>query len=322
MKNTKYKNWALSVVSSFCLLSSSIFAGDKVNELIETKNNGTITIDVPSGSVKITTWQKAEIKVVGELSDEAEGYQFTVDEDGDAYFNVQMQNNRWGNWGKDDDSKLEFYIPELNNLRFEGVNVDVVATGIKGGTRVNTVNGDIKAKNLSTRIKLGTVNGSIQAENLNGSINLNTVNGEIEDKNSQGELEIETVNGEVETQTTATEIGISTVNGEINIQAGEVDEIEIGTVNGAVDSTLTLREKGRLTASSVGGRVELNLVGPISANFNLESHVGGSITNRLTNDKPKEAKYGPSKSLRFQMGTGSAEVQIDTVSGSIRLNKK
>jgi len=326
MKNVIYKNWKASLVSSLCILSMSVFAGEKINKSLTTKAEGRVLIDVMSGTVTIKTWDKNQIQIVGELSDAAEGYQFEVDDDGEAYFKVKMPNNRWGSWGNDnsndDGSKLEIFIPINNNLRFEGVNVDVDASDIQGGTQINTVNGDVKANNLTNRIKLETVNGSIKSSDLQGKINLNTVNGEIVDKNSQGELEIEAVNGDIETDTAATQIGISNVNGEMKINAKLIKEMEVGTVNGDIDVSLSLAKDGRFVYSSVGGDAAIYFVGDVSANFNIETHAGGDIKNRLTKDRVKEAKYGPGESIRFKMGAGSADVQIDTVSGDVTISKK
>ncbi|MFT6528527.1 MAG: DUF4097 and DUF4098 domain-containing protein YvlB [Psychrosphaera sp.] len=322
MKNMINQSWKVSMLGALCMLSMNVFAGEKVNELVETQVKGKVTVDVMSGNVVIKAWDKNQVKITGELSDDADGYTIQVDEDGEVYFKVNMPQNRWGNWNDDGGSQLEIMMPDNNSLRFEGVNVDVNAQGIKGGTKLNTVNGDIKAANLNNRIALGTVNGSINAKGLTGKINLNTVNGEIDDQGSQGELEIETVNGEIETDTSATEIGISSVNGEIKIKAKLVDELEVSTVNGYINATLSLNKNARFNASSVGGGLGIYFDGDVSANFNVETHAGGDITNRLTKDKSREAKYGPGESLRFRMGTGSAEVQIDTVSGDVTLNKK
>jgi len=82
MKNVIYKNWKASLVSSLCILSMSVFAGEKINKSLTTKAEGRVLIDVMSGTVTIKTWDKNQIQIVGELSDAAEGYQFEVDDDG------------------------------------------------------------------------------------------------------------------------------------------------------------------------------------------------------------------------------------------------
>ena len=51
-------------------------------------------------------------------------------------------------------------------------------------------------------------------------------------------------------------------------------------------------------------------------------HAGGKITNNLSDDKMQKAKYGPSRWLKFSLHGGSAKVDVSTVSGRIKLDKK
>jgi hypothetical protein len=300
------------------LLSANMaFAGEQLDRTLDTQSKGQVTIDIMRGDVKIYTWDKDEVKVVGELDDDAEGYRFETSGD-EVFFTVEMPERRWGSL-KGDGSKLEFWMPSTNSLRFEGVNVNVSANGVAGGTKINTVNGDITAEELVQRINLETVNGEINTKGLNGRIKLNTVNGEINDKDSLGEVTFETVNGEINTNTRAAEIDISNVNGDMQLSLDEVKDLEVSTVNGDLELELSLAENARVTLSSVGGDTDLKLKGDISARFNLETHSGGDIRNRLTDDKPTESRYSRGEKLRFTMGSGSAKVEIDTVGGDIKL---
>ena len=218
--------------------------------------------------------------------------------------------------------KLEVWLPASNKMKFEGVNVNVKAKGVQGGSMINTVNGDIEATELSDKVKLETVNGDISAKDLNGKISIYTVNGEVKDRNSQGLLSIETVNGEINSTTTATELALNNVNGDMRIVTDKIEEVEVSTVNGNLDIELDLIAKGRFVFSSVGGDADILFLGDVSADFDIEAHAGGDIDNYVTDDKAKEAKYGPSSRLRFKVGPGDADVEIDTVSGDIKLKAK
>ena len=300
------------------LMSISAWAGDKVDESAQTSADGFLVVDVQSGDVKIQTWDKNEIKVVGELDDDAEGYKFEVD-GRKVYFKVKMPERRWGGFNNSDGSKLEFWLPASNKLKFEGVNVNVKADGVQGGSMINTVNGDIDASNLSDKVKLETVNGDINAKDLTGKINIYTVNGEVKDRDSKGTLAIETVNGEIDSTTNATELALNNVNGDMRVVMTKVEDVEVSTVNGDIDIELDLIAKGRFVYSSVGGDADILFLGDVSADFDIEAHAGGDIDNYITSDKAKEAKYGPSSRLRFKVGAGDADVEIDTVSGDVKL---
>jgi len=308
----------VSLVTTLLCLSTSLLAGERIDQVLSTTSDGRVSIDVMNGKVAIRTWDKNEVKVVGELDDDAEGYQFEASDSGRVVFKVEMPKRRWGSW-KDDGSNLEFWVPVNNELRYEGVNADIEVDGVKGGSRVNTVNGSVEANSLYGRVELETVNGKIKAHGLNGKIKLDTVNGEIKDEDSEGEIKIETVNGDIETNSSAEDIEISNVNGDMDLQLATVKELEISTVNGDIDMEIELMDASRVFISTVGGDADIKFKGDVSAEFNIEAHSGGDIDNKLTKDKVKRDKYGPGESLRFQMGDGTAEVEIDTVGGDITI---
>lgn len=304
------------------MASPILVAGEKVDEVVDTKAKGKVEINVMNGDVTIHSWDKNQVKVVGELDDKAEGYQFEAHGNGQVTFKVNMPKNRWNNnYYNDKGSQLEIWLPKSNKLRFEGVNVNVTASKINGGTMINTVNGDIAASELSKRVHLETVNGTIDAKSLSDKISLNTVNGKVLDNNSVGSIEIETVNGDITSTSKAEEVNISNVNGDIDLMLQLVHELEISTVNGDIDGKLELADDARFYVSTVGGDADIEFTGKVSASFNIEAHAGGDITNKLTKDKVKKAKYGPGESLRFSTGGGEAEVEMSTVSGDITIKK-
>lgn len=309
-----------SLLALAVLISPLALSGEKVDDKVMTKADGKVIIDVQTGYVDIKSWDKNEVKVTGEIDEAAEGYQFTGTESGRVTFKVIMPKRKWGNW-KDDGSKLQFWLPKGSELRFEGVNVDVEAKELSGGAKINTVNGDIKAISLAGRVFLETVNGDIRSENLSGEIRLNTVNGEIDDTSSTGELEIETVNGDIRTDTRAKELQISNVNGDMDLALDSVRELEISTVNGDIDLDINMQNTKEVTITTVGGDADIRFLGEISADFNVEAHSGGDIDNDISKDKVRKDKYGPGESLRFTMGSGKTDVEINTVSGDIRLKK-
>lgn len=310
-------------VVSLGLISMATIAGESIDKSLAASADGFVAVDVQSGTVKLKTWNKNEVKVVGELDDDAEGYEFEVDGN-KVVFKVKMPEKRWGSWGgySDKGSNLEFWLPTASKLKFEGVNVDVNVSGVTGGSMINTVNGDIEAQELTQKVKLETVNGNVISNKLNGKIDITTVNGEVKDSDSKGAVVIETVNGSIIVDTAATELAVNNVNADMQIVADKVEDIEISTVNGTLDIELELIEKGRFSFSSVSGDAEISFSGDVSADFDIEAHAGGDIDNYITQQKAKKAKYGPSEKLKFKVGQGSADVEIDTVSGDIVIKAK
>lgn len=298
------------------------FAGDKIDKSIDVPSDGKIIIENPRGEVDIKSWDKAQFQVVGELDDLATGY--TLKNKGNVTeFIVELPKSRRGWNNKGDGSRLTIYMPKNSELDFTGVNVDVSVAKLYGGASITTVNGDIKANELEGRVQLETVNGDVDAYKLAGKLFFETVNGDIEDRDSSGELRFNAVNGDIESNTAATEIRLENVNGEVDFTIQSLKDLRLNTVNGEIEVRMQeLQEGGRINLDSVSGSIDLYFPQDVNARFDIDAHAGGRIVNKLSNDKVQKAKYGPSKALEFTLNDGSADIEIDTVSGRITLKKQ
>lgn len=304
------------------LLSTSVFAGDKIDEVLDISATGQISIESMRGEVEIVGWDKAQMTVVGELDDKAQGYTFES-ENGFTVFKVKMpkrMNNR--GWNKGEGSKLKIHLPTGANVRFESVNGGVDIRQVAGGSDVHTVNGSIVAEGLSKRVKLETVNGKIRTTGLEGKIKLATVNGKITDEGSKGKVTYVTVNGKIEVDTGAERVFVENVNGSIKLNLQTVQELDISTVNGNVTASVNLADDAQVSVSTVSGSAKLILSGNTGGSYRLNSHAGGQINNELSDDEVKKQKYGPGRSLKFQLSGGDAQVEMTSVSGNLTIERK
>jgi DUF4097 and DUF4098 domain-containing protein YvlB len=309
----------LIAIALLSISSTFAFAGEKIDETLSVSSNGKVIIENQRGDVQIKGWNKSEVKVTGELDDKALDYEFKSSGNR-TIFKVKMP-RQMRSWNSGEGSNLVIYVPVNSDLDFEGVNVNVDISEVGGGSDIETVNGNISAHKLAGKINLTTVNGEIRSQVLNGKIHYETVNGSIHDTDSQGRLRFDAVNGDIETKTKAEDIRIENVNGEIQLHASLIQRLDISTVNGELDLSIpSFANDARVQIETVSGNVELNLSEKASAKFEIESHAGGKIKNRLTNDKVNKPKYGPSSSLEFEMSGGKADIEIDTISGRINLN--
>lgn len=313
----------MSLALSGLMISQGALAGEKIDKNIAASSRGEIEIEVPRGTVTVTGWDKDSVQVSGELDDDMEKLVF--ERSGDRVeFKVKLP-SRWGkNYGSSakSGSNLVIYVPKNSVLEFAGVNTDVTAEQLLGNSEIESVNGDITAKTLKNSIHLSTVNGAIDSTDLDGRIQLSTVNGRIKDRQSKGKLSIETVNGKIESQTAATEIESSNVNADMKLAIAAVTELKVETVNGDIEINIGKVESGAdLDFSSVSGNFAIAMPGDADIRADISAHAGGSISNQLTPDQVNKAKHGPSRSLKFSNGNGSAKLEISTVSGDITLKK-
>lgn len=312
------------------LSSVSAQAKQSVDEKMAADPNGSVEIEHQNGRAKVIGWDKSEVSVVGELGDNTEEFQFERNGSSIVIHVKAKKNRSWGNWGSNDGDNgdyLTIHVPKNSKVEYTSVNADVDVNNIHGGLSVTVVNGNMDIEDLSGRIRLQSVNGDIDADKLNGDLAIETVNGDIDGKqmNTQGsenELKVSTVNGDIEMESNSTEVEAETVNGSIELNLQEVEELELNTVNGSIDVQMHLLADGSVDASSVGGTIELIFQKGVGARFDIEAHAGGSIKNKITDDKQKRAEHGPRRWLEFSTANPTASVEVSTVHGNIRLNTK
>ncbi|PCK33439.1 DUF4097 family beta strand repeat-containing protein [Pseudoalteromonas piscicida] len=310
-----------ALIIGLAALPAMVFAGESIDKELSIPADGKVIIENQRGDVTIKTWDQAMFKVTGELDDKAEGYK--LETSGEVTEFVVKMPRRYKSWGGGDGSTLTIYMPRTSELDFEGVIVDVAAADLTAGARIKTVNGNIKVEQISGKISLETVNGDIDSRDLDGNIQFETVNGDIDDVASKGKLRFNAVNGEIKTQTTATELRLENVNGEVELKMAALKDLRLSTVNGEIAVYADeLLDNASINMESVSGDIELNFPKDVSARFEINAHSGGRISNKLSSDQVKKAKYGPARSLEFVLNGGNADVEIDTVSGDIELKQK
>ena len=278
-----------------------------------------ISIENLRGKVAITGWDQDQVKISGELDDEAERLIFEKDGD-EITIKVVMPRNLRSHHG--DGSDLEIRVPRRSELQFAGVSTDVTLQSLERGTEVETVSGRIKARELDKYISLHSVSGNIDSTALEGKIHLSTVSGSIRDRDSSGRIRYRSVSGDIEAWSTPAEVSASVVSGDMALQLGEVEEGEFKSVNGDLEVKLSLAAQARIKATTVNGGARLELPDNTDARFKLSTSAGGRIVNGLTDDKPVKAKYGPSSKLSFETGAGKASVKVTTVNGRVEIREQ
>ncbi|MFB0980604.1 MAG: hypothetical protein QMC62_06785 [Alteromonadaceae bacterium] len=295
----------------------SSFAGEHIEKSLTISDVSSVNIENLRGKVTVVGWDKDTISVKGELEDDA-GDLIFKQQGSSVKIKVELDkhnNNFWG--GNDKGSTLTVHMPKNIRVSFDGVSSDLDFENLHGSAEGKTVSGDIYAKNLSERVELISVSGDIDSKNLSGKVSLSSVSGSIKDRQSSGRLNLRVVSGEINAQSTAKEVVIENVSGDIQVSLGGIDELIVSNVSGDFSGSLSLNESGAVKMSSVSGRLALKLQKNVQASFRLSANAGGDIINKITVQKAKKAKYGPSSKLRFETGNASTNVRASTVSGDI-----
>jgi len=316
----KYLKFALVLL----LLPLIANAGEKVDKTLEFVDDGYVDIANVNGQVKIVPWDNKSVKVTGELGNSTK--EFIFDRSGNRIrIKVEVKNeSHWfGGNNSNDGDNLIISLPKNSKVSYDSVNSSMSTAGLTGGLATNSVNGNLTINNCQGRIKITTVNGKISASQLNGSLQVDTVNGEIDLRNSGGNQHaFSTVNGSLDVESNSEDTKINSVSGNVVAELGNVRNLEFSGVSGNANIRLNFKKGGTLNATTVSGNVTLSFTEDPSAHFNIDSPVGGTIVNRLSNDKIQSDQYGPGKHLQFTHLNGDGKVNITTISGAVTLEKK
>lgn len=295
------------------------WAGEIINQTLKAKTEGHVYIDNQRGNVVIRGWNKNEVKVEGELDDDAESY--TFEREGNTInFVVSMPRHNSGS--NDKGSKLEIYIPQLSKLEAESINANYQVEKVLGSVELSTINGNLSAKEVRHEISLGTINGKIEVEDAKGELQLSSINGKVSLSDSEGTLEVSTINGKMNIQSDAKSVEIESVNGAIKLALNVVGSLEIQSVSGNIQATVKqLMKHGEISINTVSSPIKLALPKDISAEFKVSNQAGGRINNQISEHKYKRARYGPGRELRMVLGDGRGEVNINSISAKVNLNQ-
>ncbi len=97
-----------------------------------------------------------------------------------------------------------------------------------------------------------------------------------------------------------------------------IDRARLEAKSGDIEVKLELTEGGSLDADTINGDIVLYFAGDINATFDAKTFTGDIETN-FGPGAERTSKYMPGEELRFTEGSGSAQVRLETLNGSIEI---
>jgi DUF4097 and DUF4098 domain-containing protein YvlB len=202
-----------------------------------------------------------------------------------------------GRHGPPDDVELRISAPAWMAMSVSGVNTDVKVNGSRAPIAVETVEGEVNVNGGNGLISLRSVQGSVTLQAARGRIKVNSVNEDLEVTNSAGEIMAETVNGEIVLdRVDAATVHASTINGDISYDGPikNSGRYSLTTHNGDIMVTVAEAASASVAVSTFNGEFESEFAVPLSG-----------------------TRKG--KGFNFTLGSGSAQVNLESFQGTIRL---
>lgn len=192
---------------------------------------------------------------------------------------------------------LTVTAPAWMSLSLSGVHTAMTVEGIQSSITIETVDGDIHVRGGDGNVTLQSVQGAVSLRDAKGRIAAESVNDDVHLINVTGEVAAETVNGDVL---------LDRVN---------ASSVQASTVNGDITYDGPLQSAGRYQFSTHNGDITIATAAGTNADVTVSTFRG-----ELESDFPLPIRdSGDTERYQFTLGTGGAQVELESFQGTIRL---
>jgi len=297
------KHLTLVLIAAFAVPAAN--AAQTIDRTLKTGANPAVEISNVAGAVTITGWDRQEVKVTGVIDNDKDEFEFSAD---DKRVVIKVRPERRtrhehdGGDSRHNGARLDIKVPSAASLDVEVVSADTKVDGVRGSQRLESVSGDIGTAAFDEELELTSISGDVDVRGQNGraDVRLASVSGAVTARGLKGEVEAKSVSGD------------------LNLDVDGAARLRLSAVSGDITAAARLADATRVEMESVSGSVKLGLKQPVNAEIEIESF-SGNIDNCFGPKSERASKYAPGRELRFTQGSGSARVNISTLSGTISL---
>ena len=326
---------AVLVVVPVCMPIPAAAAEKSIDETRAVKPDGVVQISNVAGSVRVVSWEKAEVHVSGELEKNVERVDFEV-RDGRTSVRVVIREHAHGNTA----AYLTVSAPAASSIEVDAVSADIhvedaASPELEGPMRpsvyARSVSGEVEVNTWASTVELKSVSGGVSFSGGAETLDAETVSGNIECAGAHS-ADVRTTSGDIEVANAdsvkarstsgdfiASNIGrdaeASSISGDVEMTLASMNKVSARTVSGDVTMEGALAPAGRVTAGTQSGGVTVSFPPDVSAEFEINT-ISGQVRTGFG-----IKSGGINRSLEFALGSGDGYVRISTTSGDISINK-
>jgi len=266
----------------------------QTDETVPVQRGGRLLVNNFAGDVVIHTWDKDSVHVVArhqartrvDIRPTAAGLSISAS----------------GTRGPQGSVDYEITAPAWMPMRIEGVYEFVTVEGAQNEVFANTVRGDVTIKGGTGIVTAKSVEGEVRVEGARAKVTVSSVNEKIVIADISGEITADSVNGSV------TMTGIDSKS------------VDVSTVNGDVVFEGKLIDGGHYAFGTHNGGVLMGIPDNVNATFTIRTYQG-SFSTDLPLEGVSRADLERGRRVTTTLGNGSADVNLETFGGAIRLRK-
>ena len=275
-----------------------------INRTLDADTDGIVYINNVAGWIKIQSWDRAQVKVKGELGSAVKDFIF--DNRGrKTDIRVVLPKNL-KDWSRNYNAYLTITVPENSEVD------------------INTVSASIEVNDVQRELNLKSISGSIDIDSDCEYLTVNTVSGSINLTGDTETIRMETVSGSIDIKGITTELRGNSVSGSLKYTGGAIELLNFKTTSGSINAFCQPQRKARIDLNSLSGSVDLIMPRDVEARFTLKSFSGSLDYIRFIREVDKleddamVTKNGH-REVRFVSGSGDARITVESFSGHVSL---
>jgi DUF4097 and DUF4098 domain-containing protein YvlB len=175
---------------------------------------------------------------------------------------------------------------------------------------ISGVAGSVTVKNTEGDIVLHGLNGAVDATSIEGGVKIDGGRGHIKASSADADITITKANGEIEADSIDGDVKL------IDVQSASVD---VSTVDGEVAFSGPIQASGKYRFATHDGDVVLNIPENSSATFAIRMYHGDLHSSLALKGAAGDVRRG--KPVTYTLGSGSAQVAIETFDGDVHIRK-
>ena len=284
------------LIPIFLAVPGFALASEAIQERAEMSASGKVTVVNISGDIDISTWDRAEVELTGELGDDSE----LIFEVSGGDVRIEVEAEKSSGWGSGPESSdLVVRIP---------VGADLDVTGVSSDIRIDDAGGDV--------LEAESVSGDVEVTGDVERLELASVSGDVEFRGSANRASTESVSGDIDLEGLSGELEVSLVSGDVNLIGGEFESGRFESVSGSLELELGMSRNGRLSIETMSGDVVLALPSGQEGEFRAQTFSGDIRSEFGT---AKKDRTGPGQRLEHVEGDGGAVIRVESFSGDVRI---
>ena len=272
-------------------------AAAPIDETHDMAADGLLRVSNMAGSIEVKVWDKAEVRITGELGEHVEELEVRATSSG---LDVTVRNAQQRH--SVDDTVLVLQVPATASLETDSVSADVTVIGLK-----------------SASISLDSVSGDFDLEVETARLRADTVSGDVLFRGRAPRMSVETVSGDIDIEGSEGEARVTTVSGDVDFEGASIDDGRFESVSGELDLRMDLLDGASLEAENMSGDVRVALPAGQKAEIRAETFSGAIRSDFGT---VKERSDGSGSSLTHRVDDSATSIEIESFSGDITLSSR